>query len=51
MELLDFSKAEELVPEYAGSEKKKTMIYNHKKYLVKFPDPTREKKRNRKSDS
>ena len=46
MELHDFSKAEELVPEYTGSEKKKTMIYNHKKYLVKFPDPTREKKRN-----
>ena len=29
-----------------GSEKKKTLIYNNKKYLVKFPDPVREKNKN-----
>ena len=31
---------------YKGSEKKKTLIYNNKKYLVKFPDPIREKNKN-----
>lgn len=41
MQLLDFSKAIELAPEYTGSERKKTMILNDKKYLVKFPDPNR----------
>ena len=31
---------------YKGSEKKKTLIYNNKRYLVKFPDPIREKNKN-----
>lgn len=44
MELLNFSNAIEIVPEYNGSEKKKTMILNNKKYLVKFPDPNRSPK-------
>ena len=43
MELLDFSKAEELVPEYTGSEKKKTMIYNHKKIEIVTPSEFLEK--------
>ena len=41
--MVDFSKAIEELNYYKGSEKKKTLIYNHKKYLVKFPDPVREK--------
>ena len=44
MELLNFSEALEIAPEYTGSEKKKTMILNDKKYLVKFPDPNRSSK-------
>lgn len=44
MELLNFSEAVEIAPEYTGSEKKKTMILNNKKYLVKFPDPNRSSK-------
>ena len=44
MELLNFSDAVEIAPEYTGSEKKKTMILNNKKYLVKFPDPNRSPK-------
>lgn len=44
MQLLDFSKALEIAPEYTGSEKKKTMILDDKKYLVKFPDPNRSTK-------
>ena len=44
MQLLDFSKALEIAPEYTGSEKKKTMILDGKKYLVKFPDPNRSTK-------
>lgn len=44
MKLIDFSNAIEIAPEYNGSEKKKTMILNGKKYLVKFPDPNRSPK-------
>ena len=44
MILLNFSEATEIAPEYTGSEKKKTMILNNKKYLVKFPDPNRSSK-------
>lgn len=44
MQLIDFSKAIEIAPEYTGSEKKKTMILDDKKYLVKFPDPNRSTK-------
>lgn len=44
MELLNFSNAFEIAPEYTGSEKKKTMLLNNKKYLVKFPDPNRSSK-------
>ena len=41
--MLDFSKAKEELNSYRGSEKKKTLVYNNKRYLVKFPDPIREK--------
>ena len=44
--MIDFSKANEEFNFYGGSEKKKTIIYDHKKYLVKFPDPIREKNKN-----
>ena len=37
--MIDFSEATEELNNYRGSEKKKTLIYNNKKYLVKFPDP------------
>lgn len=41
--MIDFSTSIEELNSYKGSEKKKTLIYNGKKYLVKFPDPIREK--------
>ena len=41
--MIDFTNAIEEFNNYKGSEKKKTLIYNNKKYLVKFPDPVREK--------
>jgi hypothetical protein len=44
--MIDFSNATEELNSYKGSEKKKTLIYNNKKYLVKFPDPIREKNKN-----
>ena len=44
--MIDFTKAKEELNSYKGSEKKKTLIYNEKKYLVKFPDPIREKNKN-----
>lgn len=37
--MIDFSKATEELNNYKGSEKKKTLIYNNKRYLVKFPNP------------
>lgn len=42
-ELIDFTNCKEEINEYKGSEKKKTLIYNNQKYLVKFPDPLRQK--------
>ena len=44
--MINFSEAIEVLNSYKGSEKKKTLIYNNKKYLVKFPDPIREKNKN-----
>lgn len=44
--MIDFSNATEVINNYKGSEKKKTLFYNGKKYLVKFPDPIREKNKN-----
>lgn len=41
--MVDFTNAIEELNNYKGSEKKKTLIYKDKKYLVKFPDPIREK--------
>ena len=44
--MIDFSEATEELNNYRGSEKKKTLIYNNKKYLVKFPNPVVEKNKN-----
>ena len=44
--MIDFTNAIEEFNNYKGSEKKKTLIYNNTKYLVKFPDPVREKNKN-----
>ncbi len=41
--MIDFSKATEELNSYKGSEKKKTLIYEDTRYLVKFPDPIGEK--------
>ncbi len=44
--MIDFTNAIEEFNNFRGSEKKKTLIYDNKKYLVKFPDPVREKNKN-----
>ena len=44
--MLDLTNAIEEINYYKGSEKKKTLVYEGKKYLVKFPDPIREKGKN-----
>lgn len=44
--MIDFTNAIEEFNNYQGSEKKKTLIYNNIKYLVKFPDPIMEKNKN-----
>lgn len=44
--MVDFTECIEELNNYKGSEKKKTLVYNNKKYLVKFPDPIREKNKN-----
>lgn len=41
--MIDFTNAIEEFNKYKGSEKKKTLIYDGKRYLVKFPDPIRDK--------
>ncbi len=41
--MIDFTECIEELNSYKGSEKKKTLIYKNKRYLVKFPDPIREK--------
>ena len=41
--MIDFTSAREEFNLYKGSEKKKTIIYYNKKYLVKFPDPVMDK--------
>ena len=41
--MIDFTISKEEINQYKGSEKKKTLIYNGNKYLVKFPDPLRQK--------
>lgn len=41
--MIDFTECKELVNTYGGSEKKKKIIYNNEVYLLKFPDPIREK--------
>ena len=44
--MIDFTNSIEELNNYSGSEKKKTLIYDNKKFLVKFPDPIREKNKN-----
>ena len=44
--MINFTNAIEEFNIYKGSEKKKTLIYNKKKYLVKFPDPRIDKNKN-----
>lgn len=44
--MIDFTNCIEELNNYKGSEKKKTIRYDDKKYLVKFPDPVREKNKN-----
>lgn len=44
--MINFTNCKEKLNNYKGSEKKKTLIYENKKYLVKFPDPIREKNKN-----
>ncbi len=44
--MIDFTNAIEELNAYKGSEKKKTLVYEKKRYLVKFPDPVREKNKN-----
>ena len=44
--MIDFTNCKEEFNNYKGKEKKKTLIYNNIKYLVKFPDPIKEKNNN-----
>ncbi len=44
--MINFTDCIEVMNNYKGSEKKKTLIYNDNKYLVKFPDPIKEKNKN-----
>ena len=41
--MIDFTNCKELISTYGGSEKKKKILYGNKIYLLKFPDPIRDK--------
>ncbi len=41
--MINFTNSKEIFNTYSGSEKKKKLIYENDKYLVKFPDPIRQK--------
>lgn len=41
--MIDFTNCKELPNDYGGSEQKKKLVYNGESYLVKFPDPVRQK--------
>lgn len=41
--MIDFTNCKELLNTYGGSEKKKKIMFNDEVYLLKFPDPIREK--------
>ncbi len=42
--MVDLTGCKELTNRFAGSEKKKTLLYNGRRYMVKFPDRVRESK-------
>ena len=44
--MINFTNTKEFFNTYSGSEKKKKLNYNNEYYLVKFPDPIREKNKN-----
>jgi hypothetical protein len=41
--MIDFNAGKKVANKFLGSEKKITMIYNGEVYMLKFPDPIREK--------
>jgi len=42
--MIDFNLGKEQFNEYTGSEKKTTMLYGGERYMLKYPDPVRNKK-------
>jgi len=42
--MIDFNKGEERLNKFSGSEKKTTILYNGELYMLKFPDPIRDKR-------
>jgi len=42
--LIDFDKGEEMLNKFAGSEAKTTIRYENEVYMIKYPDPIRQKK-------
>ena len=41
--MIDFNLGDEIINKFLGSENKKTIIYNNEIYMIKFPDPVRDK--------
>jgi len=42
--LINFDKGEEMLNKFAGSEAKTTVMYENEVYMIKYPDPVRQKK-------
>ena len=43
--MIDLTHCQETINTFGGSEKKKRILYDHRIYMVKFPDPVRSTKK------
>lgn len=42
--MIDFDKGKELANKFSGSEVKTTILYENEIYMIKYPDPVRDKR-------
>ena len=42
--MIDFNKGKEIFNKFAGSEAKTAILYENEVYMIKYPDPIRQKK-------
>ena len=42
--MIDFNRGEEIFNKFAGSEAKTAILYENEVYMIKYPDPIRQRK-------